>query len=169
MAAGHWNLNIDNAFWWRDADGVLDCGLIDWAAFGIQEVTASLDMCLFSGGWAVQQTHQRDLLKAFADEYAAAGGPTLDVDELKLRFDLSLALSLGGQLGVVPMLYRGIPKDQWPTVASWRDGRIDADTGLAMLTRSYLCNLVYRMTRWKHDGVYARVCEWAGVAQAPGT
>ena len=112
---------------------------------------------------------QRDLLMAFADEYAAAGGPTLDVDELKLRFDLSLALSLGGQLGVVPMLYRGIPKDQWPTVASWRDGRIDADTGLAMLTRSYLCNLVYRMTRWKHDGVYARVCEWAGVAQAPGT
>ena len=169
MAAGHWNLNIDNAFWWRDADGVLDCGLIDWAAFGIQEVTASLDMCLFSGGWAVQQTHQRDLLKAFADEYAAAGGPTLDVDELKLRLDLSLALSLGGQLGVVPMLYRGIPKDQWPTVASWRDGRIDADTGLAMLTRSYLCNLVYRMTRWKHDGVYARVCEWAGVAQAPVT
>ena len=68
-----------------DADGVLDCGLIDWAAFGIQEVTASLDMCLFSGGWAVQQAHQRDLLKAFADEYAAAGGPTLDVDELKLR------------------------------------------------------------------------------------
>ena len=67
------------------------------------------------------------------------------------------------------MLYRGIPKDQWPTVASWRDERIDADTGLAMLTRSYLCNLVYRMTRWKHDGVYARVCEWAGVAQAPGT
>ena len=64
------------------------------------------------------------------------------------------------------MLYRGIPKDQWPTVASWRDERIDADTGLAMLTRSYLCNLVYRMTRWKHDGVYARVCEWAGVAQA---
>ena len=45
----------------------------------------------------------------------------------------------------------------------------DADTGPAMLTRSYLCNLVYRMTRWKHDGVYARVCEWAGVAQAPGT
>ena len=113
-------------------------------------------MCLFSGGWAVQQTQQRDLLKAFADEYAAAGGRRSTSTSSNCA-STSRSTSLGGQLGVVPMLYRGIPKDQWPTVASWRDERIDADTGLAMLTRSYLCNLVYRMTRWKHDGVYARL------------
>ena len=49
------------------------------------------------------------------------------------------------------------------------DVRIDGDTDTAFLMRSYLGNLVYRLTRWKRDGVYRRLCAWAGVPPATGT
>jgi hypothetical protein len=32
IALCHWNGNIDNAWFYRDADGALHCGLMDWAA-----------------------------------------------------------------------------------------------------------------------------------------
>jgi hypothetical protein len=34
----HPNLNIDNAYWWRDENGVLDAGLIDWSGYSCKEV-----------------------------------------------------------------------------------------------------------------------------------
>src|SRR3546814_9804042 len=30
IALCHWNAHIDNAWFWRDADGTLQCGLMDW-------------------------------------------------------------------------------------------------------------------------------------------
>jgi hypothetical protein len=30
IALCHWNANIDNAWFWRDEAGVLQCGLLDW-------------------------------------------------------------------------------------------------------------------------------------------
>ena len=169
MAIAHSNLNIDNAYWWRDAEGVLDCGLIDWANFQIQEVSGTIDMCLFCAGWGVMKAQQRALLQAFVDEYAAAGGPQLSVDELALRFDMQLALSLPGQAGVPSQLYRRIKKEQWPSVTSiTADPRVDGDTQDAFLVRSYLGNVLYRVARWQQDGVYARLCKWAGEPEQRG-
>ena len=37
IAYAHPNLNIDNAYWWRDDKGVLDAGLIDWSGFSCKE------------------------------------------------------------------------------------------------------------------------------------
>ena len=34
VALCHWNANIDNAWFWRDAAGVLRCGLMDWGCVG---------------------------------------------------------------------------------------------------------------------------------------
>lgn len=170
FAFAHANLNIDNAFWWRDASGALDAGVIDWAMCGVKEVTMSIDFCLFSAGWEVMEHHQAKLLQAFSEAYAAAGGPTLPLEELSIRFDMALALSLAGQLGVPPQLYRGIKSGEWPSVKSMKDDeRVDGDTDTAFLMRSYLGNLVYRLTRWKRDNVYRKLCAWAGVAAAAGT
>ena len=170
VAIGHTNLNIDNAYWWRDAAGALDCGLVDWANFQIQEVTQHIDMCLFSAGWPVVRENRSQLLQGFAQAYAAAGGPSLDLDELSLRLDMTLALSLAGQSGVPPQLYKRLKKDDWPTVASMTaDPRVDGNTSGAFLVRSYLGNLLYRVRRWREDGVYARLCKWAGESPRDGS
>lgn len=33
VALCHWNANVDNAWFWRDAGGLLRCGLMDWGCF----------------------------------------------------------------------------------------------------------------------------------------
>ena len=102
--------------------------------------------------------------------YEAAGGPSLRVEDLSLRFDMSLALSLQGQGGVPAQLYRRIKRDEWASVKSFtKDPRVDGDGDDAFLVRSYLGNVLYRVTRWKRDGVYARLCAWAGEPPATGS
>eukprot|EP00415_Alexandrium_ostenfeldii_P004687 UN4687 len=34
VALGHMNLNVDNAYFWRDDSGKLDCGVFDWGNMG---------------------------------------------------------------------------------------------------------------------------------------
>lgn len=41
VAYAHPNLNVDNAYWWRDEAGTLDAGLIDWSGFRATEVTVA--------------------------------------------------------------------------------------------------------------------------------
>ena len=41
---------------------------------------------------------------------------------------------------------------------------MDADTDDAFLVRSYLGNVLYRVTRWRQGGAYGRLCAWAGEA-----
>ena len=168
FAFGHQNLNIDNAYWWRDANGTLDAGLLDWANCAVTEVCQSLDSGLFSAGWGVLEKHKAALLSTFADAYENAGGPALPVAELELRLDMQLALSLTGQLGVPSQLYKSIKADQWPSVLSMSDDRVDGDTDAAFLMRAYLGNLIYRLTRWKRDGAYQKLCRWANVQPKPG-
>ena len=114
-------------------------------------------MCLFAGEWPLQEQHQRGLLQAFIDAYRAAGGPSLSLDELTLRLNLTLALSFSGQVGVPPLIYRDIPRDTWPSIRDRFDPRIDGSDGKAFLARSYAIGMVYRFTRWKRDGVYEKL------------
>lgn len=129
------------------------------------QVSKMLDMCLFGAGWpyeAVMAGGTTALLTAFRDEYEAAGGPSLPLAELELRFDMTLAITLQSQSGVPAQLYRRLKRDDWPSVKSVDDPRVDGDGDDAFLVRSYLCGLLYRVTRWRREGVYARLCKWAG-------
>ena len=42
IALCHWNANIDNAWFWRNARGGLECGLLDWGRVGQMNVAAAL-------------------------------------------------------------------------------------------------------------------------------
>ncbi len=164
VAFAHPNLNIDNAFWWRDERGGLDAGVIDWAAFGCREAGAALDMCLFACDHELMLSAQTSFLRAYASACRAAGGPTLDVDELKLRLDLTLALSMAGQTGIFGQIYQRVRKEAWSGVADRFDPRIDADDDAAFIVRAYAIGLVNRLTRFKRDRVYQTACAACGEA-----
>lgn len=92
IALCHWNTNIDNAWFWRDENNALHCGLLDWGmvrqmnvAYGIWGGLSASD-----GGFLAASLDR--LLCHFAAEMAAHGGPQVDAGELGLHFDLSLAL-----------------------------------------------------------------------------
>ena len=92
IALCHWNANSDNAWYWRDASGELQCGLLDWGSVGQMHVAMTLWGCLSSAeGW-LWRDHLDELLALFAGEYEVAGGPHLDRATLKLHLSLYVAM-----------------------------------------------------------------------------
>jgi hypothetical protein len=110
IALCHWNANIDNAWFWRNADGVLECGLMDWGRAGQMNVAAALYGSLSSAEPEVWDEHLDSLLKLFTDEFARCGAPALDPEELKLHLHLFTAMmGLAYLMDAPPIIRKEIP------------------------------------------------------------
>lgn len=92
IALCHWNSNIDNAWFWRDEAGVLQCGLLDWGMVRQMNVGYSLWGGLSASEPEFLEAHLDRLLDHFANVVGSNGGPELDRELLTLHFDLSLAI-----------------------------------------------------------------------------
>ncbi len=83
VALCHWNANVDNAWFWRDAGGTLQCGLMDWGCAGRMHVAMAVWGAMCSAETDVWDRHLDELLSHFAAEFHASGGAELDVDVLR--------------------------------------------------------------------------------------
>lgn len=92
IALCHWNANVDNAWFRRSDDGTLQAGLLDWGSAGQMNVAQGIYGALCATETDIWDAHHDELIVLFADEYAAHGGPTLDVDELRLQVRLFAAM-----------------------------------------------------------------------------
>jgi hypothetical protein len=92
IALIHWNANIDNAWFWRDASGALQCGLMDWGHVNQMNVAFALWGCLCGAPLEIWDRHLDQLLALFVAELHEHGGPRLDVDELELHLQLYVAM-----------------------------------------------------------------------------
>jgi hypothetical protein len=105
----HMNANIDNAWFWRELDGALRSGLIDWGSVGQMSVASSIWGCI---GAAEPETHDRHLdalLDLFVAEYARAGGPILDTRELAQALEMHVMLSALHMTTAPPAILREVP------------------------------------------------------------
>jgi hypothetical protein len=93
IAFAHWNANIDNCWFWRDAGGGLQCGFMDWANAGQISVSQSVSGAISGAEPLIWNEHLDELLTVFIEEYAAQGGPRLSLDELRLHNLLIVAVS----------------------------------------------------------------------------
>ncbi len=91
VAFAHWNANIDNCWFWKDAQGTLQCGFIDWANAGKISVAQSINGAISGAEPDIWNKHLDELLTVFIEEYAAQGGPRLSLDELRLHVLLIVA------------------------------------------------------------------------------
>ena len=94
IAFAHWNANIDNCWFWRDADGMLQCGFMDWANAGQISVAQSVSGAISGAEPFIWNEHLDELLTVFIQEYATHGGPRLGLDELRLH--ILLIVAVGG-------------------------------------------------------------------------
>ncbi len=93
IAFAHWNANIDNCWFWRDAHGNLQCGFMDWANAGQLSVAQSVSGAISGAEPFIWNKHLDELLSVFIEEYAIQGGPRLNLDELRLHILLIVAVS----------------------------------------------------------------------------
>ncbi|VWX54792.1 hypothetical protein [Novosphingobium sp. 9U] len=92
VALCHWNANVDNAWFWREADRSLACGLLDWGMVRPMNVAVGLWGGLSAGTTQFVTRELDGLLAHYCNELASHGGPRVTVEELGLHFDLALAL-----------------------------------------------------------------------------
>jgi hypothetical protein len=137
IALCHWNANIDNGWFWRDAQGVLQCGLMDWGRVGQMTVAQTIYGAFSGAETPLWDVHLDGILRLFIVEYAHQGGPMLDFEELKLHTLLVTATMGLAYLMDAP----AIIERQIPDLAGVRDHRDelirnneDARVQLHMLT-----------------------------------
>lgn len=92
VALCHWNANVDNAWFWREPDGTLRCGLMDWGCVSVMNVAMALWGSLCSAETEIWERHLDGLLAHFAAEFRAAGGPALDIARLRAQLMLYAAV-----------------------------------------------------------------------------
>jgi hypothetical protein len=107
----HFNANIDNAWFWFDAEGHRHCGLLDWGMVGQMHVGLALWGCLSGAEAEVWDDHIDDLVAAFVHEYRASGGPDLDAQILKHNLSLfAIFMGLASLLDAPARVLQEIPE-----------------------------------------------------------
>jgi hypothetical protein len=120
IAFAHWNANIDNCWFWRDAAGILQCGFVDWANAGQISVAQSVSGAISGAEPFIWNEHLDELLNVYIEEYAAQGGPRLSLDELRLHNLLIVAVSgVAYSMGAPLAIERDI--ENIDAVESYRD------------------------------------------------
>ena len=110
IALCHWNANIDNAWFFRNADGVMQCGLMDWGRAAQMNVAAALYGSLSGAEPELWDEHLDSLLSLFTQEFARSGAPMLDPNELKLHLQLFTAMmGLAYLMDAPPIIRKEIP------------------------------------------------------------
>lgn len=92
IALNHWNANIDNAWFRRNAEGELEAGLLDWGSVGQMNVAQAVYGVLCACETDFWNARKGELLALFVTEYRRNGGPALDVDTLNVHMQLYVAM-----------------------------------------------------------------------------
>lgn len=110
VALCHWNANVDNAWFWRNGGGQIECGLMDWGHVSQMNIAMALWGALSAAEIELWDRHLDDLLALFDREFQDCGGPALNLESLRLHLDLYIALmGLAWLLDVPASLQRQIP------------------------------------------------------------
>ncbi len=106
IALCHWNANVDNAWFWRDADDVLRCGLMDWGCAGQMNVAMALWGAMSAAETDLWDNHLDELLELFTAAVRDCGGPNLSVSTLRGQIMLYVGTMTLAWLLDVPALIR---------------------------------------------------------------
>lgn len=91
IALCHWNINIDNAWFWKDEKGELRVGFLDWGSAGQMNIARAFWGMACAAELDLMDQHRDTLLEAFVDQYRASGGPDISLDEFRFMYRLAIA------------------------------------------------------------------------------
>jgi len=162
IAMTHNNLNVDNAFWWRDEDGKLDIGLFDWGHMSARSIGFKIWWWVYCGDHDTLTANLDCYLQCFIETYHEYGGPLLDKEELKTQLIITAMEQMLGLVGAVPQIHRMVPKKNWQTIKDRWDPRIAENVQGQSTLRLYLHvmdSIIRIMQEWKGSELLQ---DWVG-------
>lgn len=152
----HNNLQIDNAFFWRDEAGEVEVGCLDWGILTCFDVAASLQGCLTGMLYDDFEAHFDDLVVEFLRSYEENGGPRLDPDVVKLHFHLGVTGWAVSLLGVLTNIYKFTKEAEFATIESMSDPRIMD----RFHVRAQTTQLYFMLRYWRRKNPYSVFTKW---------
>eukprot|EP00933_Yihiella_yeosuensis_P019283 TRINITY_DN15644_c0_g1_i1.p1 TRINITY_DN15644_c0_g1~~TRINITY_DN15644_c0_g1_i1.p1 ORF type:complete len:620 (-),score=124.09 TRINITY_DN15644_c0_g1_i1:65-1924(-) len=129
VALAHANLNVDNAYFWRDEEGKLDCGVLDWGGFGQGCLGHKVWWYLNCSEWSQIEENLEHFVNTFVSTYRVTGGPELDSDVMMMMVKLTCLSNLFFMVSAVPDCLRQCPLKEWTTIKDRHDPRIAENVG----------------------------------------
>jgi len=127
VALQHQNLNSDNAYFWRDEAGTLDCGVIDWGGFSAGCVGHKLWWCFNCAEFEQVRDNLPDYLDTFILAYQESGGPKLEKEKLRRMVLLTALGNIMFMVKAVPNCFTMCSAESFATVTDRRDPRVSED------------------------------------------
>ncbi|HET8612176.1 MAG TPA: hypothetical protein VFL92_05365 [Sphingomonas sp.] len=144
----HWNMNLDNAWFWRDEEGKLQVGLLDWGSVAQMNLAQSFFGMICAAETDFLDAHEDGLITLLLDEYHVLGGPA--VDQVGFVRSLRLAQAL---LGVAWMLDApALIEREVPAIGEVKDRR-DPRLRDVFLARAQHHLLVVLLNEWRREDI----------------
>jgi len=153
----HCNLAPDNAWYWRNAEGQLENGFLDFGGFAILNVCKVMPSSWLMAEPDMLVLHFDDLTRHFIDGYHESGGSaSLTYEHVRLCFSMQFAWQVAHQGGNALQLYKIMPKEGWAKVAD----RWDPVVNDKFYNRNYSCAMRTALRLWEGVGLHRRFEEW---------
>jgi len=110
----HWNLQSDNAYYWRKDDGEMDCGLIDWGGAAPANFASKLTGSITSAEGEILDEHEDGFIRCFIDTYYEECGIKLPFEEFRRQWWLQYCVYIGAKgINVEMETFRCVPREEW--------------------------------------------------------
>jgi len=146
-ALGHQNLNTDNAYFWRDRNGELDCGIFDFGGFGVSSLPHKIWWSLNMAEFDQVKANLDDYIESFIATYREHGGPQLDARTVKLALQITALQNCMIMVSAIPNSLKMCPAKEFLTIRDRHDPRIadNVDNKSTLRSCLHVLNMTVRM------------------------
>lgn len=166
VSLAHSNMNVDNAYFWRNDKGELELGVFDWGGMGCRSLGFKLSWWLYCMDFEVLDANFDKFLDCHIESYQSAGGPKLDKEALRMMFILTAMTQMFGLMAAVSQIYRMCPKKDFPSIKNRYDARVGENINGKSTMRLYIQvmrTILMIMQNWQAEKVLdefeTKVCE----------
>jgi len=146
----HTNLQSDNAYFWRDDEGVMDAGIIDWGGASPGYLPSRLTASLTSAEGHVLYEHEEGLLRCLRDEFYRESGIFLDFGELMRQWYLAYVQYVSGMGTNIEMeVFRETKKEEWLDIDSLNHPKVAGRWNVRCYAFMIEHALAYLHLHWK--------------------
>ena len=152
----HNNLNVDNAYFWRNEAGDLELGVFDWGSMGSKCLGYKMWWWLYCQDFEDTDANMESYLECVVSSLKDSGGPSLEKEVLRMQFILAGLQQMFGLIAAVGQIYKMCPKKEWPSIKDRYDPRVGENIHGKSTLRLYLqvmrtiCQIV---EHWNADQV----------------
>lgn len=174
IALQHPNLNADNAYFWRNSSGGMDCGIFDWGGAGVINVIQLMTGSLTGAEGHVQDEHDVHWLQCFRDEYHKECGIKLDLGEMRRQWHLTYGVYLEYlAMRLRDAVFVQTPKQDWATITSLWDKRVIEKWNVRCYSFMIGLAIRYLHIRWVRGGkkrlhIHDAFLEWKNYFEKQG-